>query len=179
MGRFSGSKYRPVDDSSPEYAGKELANVILVIGAREDGTLGCPCGCTEFPAATTSTFKMGHDAKLRGKLLRAHLTGTAVVEVRGGAPVKPRPAMDIAKTHGWEKALTDAEMRREHSNRMVAHRAMNSKRLIKVGRWEYTGQVIAIRRNLKNELVWDVTYVTKMGDTRKTTIPADSAPEIS
>lgn len=178
MGRFLGANYNPADDSSERYHGQDLANVILDIAARPDGTLGCPCGCNDVPAGPQSIFRMGHDAKLRGKLIRAHLMGAQIVEIRDGVPAPPKAPMDIARQHGWESVLTDADARREATNRSLATRALRSKRLIKVGRWEYTGQVIAIRRSTQGAMLWDVQYVDKLGITHKLTIPADSAPEV-
>lgn len=177
MGRFAASKYKPVNDSSPEYAGRDLSNVLLRLPAREDGTLGCPCGCMTFPASPKSTFKMGHDARLKGILIRAHLTGTQIVIIAGDRTMAPKPAMAVAKQHDWEHYLIDAETRRD-AKRPSVHVAIGTVRRVKVGRWFYEGTVKAVRRNSSDALVWDINYTDKKNVERVATVPAGSAPVV-
>lgn len=158
--------------------------------------LGCPCGCGEFPRGSKAEFCMGHDARLRGKLIRAYMTGTKIVYVMRAAfdtgdggevildsrvpewtsgPIDP---LEIArrfevkgKNFTWEHYLEEAVERREGKNREVLARAVGSKRLITVGRWEYTGQVAAVYR-LDNEDYYEIEYVTKAGGVKKARVPA-------
>lgn len=172
MGRFNEKKYDPRKESSP---GKK-AKGKLILRVKEGQ---CACGCGEAPSGSKSVFRMGHDARLRGKLIRAHLTGTPVVLVDEAQPSPVSTAMEMAERHGWRQYLIDAETRREGKNRQVLNKALGSKRLIKVGRWEYTGQVVAIYEIQGNGEEYDVEYVTKMGDVKKARVPAKQAKAVA
>lgn len=181
MPRFTPSKYEPVRDSSPGFRTDHPDNVVLAIRQREDGTFGCPCGCMEAPLGANSVFKMGHDARMRGKLIRAHLTDTFImvfyVAVDGTVRESgPHPAGRLAKQYGWEEAIENAVLRRDGKNREVLRRALGSRRLVRVGRWEYTGQVVAVYGADENEFL--VEYVTRTGDVRRVRVPAEKAKEI-
>lgn len=187
MGRFAHTKYAPENDSSASLKkiAKDRGVVALVIKTRKlkdgDGRQeSCPCGCGEYPKSLTTTFGMGHDARLRGKLIRAHLMDASVLYVIDGQEQPLRTALQVASKHGWEKYLKEAVTRREAKNREVLKKATNgngSKRLIKVGRHEYTGQVVAVYEaaNGKPE-TYDIEYVTK-GGAKKTLkgVAADKA----
>jgi len=173
MARFNQKKYDPRRDSSP---GHKRTKDKLILEVQEGQ---CACGCTDKPAGAKSKFKMGHDARLRGKLIRAHLTGTPVVMIESEA--RPSPvftALEVAQRHGWQQYLKDADTRRDGKNRQVLNKAMGSKRLVKVGRWEYTGQVVAIYEIPGNGEEYDVEYVTKMGDVKKTRVKASEAKRV-
>lgn len=186
MGQFRPLQYDPRQDSSPgaeDYHadrdapdGSEAAagfypdETVILITA--DGT--CACGCGQTPKGKTSNFCMGHDARLRGKLIRAHLMGYEVAVYDGGLVVSG-PAMTFATNLGWECYLEDAERKEsgrvqgtlERANARVLAKAMGpqigEKRLVKVGRWEYSGQVIAFYQNGDNPEL-EVEYVTKSGE---------------
>lgn len=195
MPRFNQKRWSPAKDSSPGCATLDRHRVVLLIppaeevGEVDDGKSGftrpaCPCGCGEYPKGKTAVFAMGHDAKLRGKLIRAHLTGTEILHVSdvsgrgvtGGEPT-PVSAMFVAEGHGWEEYLLEAERRRDDRNREVLQRTIGSKRLISVGRWEYTGQVMAVYSTEKGDEL-EVEYVTKSGEIKKRKVPADEALEL-
>lgn len=183
MPRFAITKYTPVKDSTPGLRTVDPQRLVLAIKYRGDnpaaGTdFGCPCGCGEEPIGKDAVFKMGHDARLRGKLIRAYLTDTEVVFVVGGiggAPAPPLTAKQVAARYKWEGYLEHAAMAREGKNRQVLRSAIGSTRLIKVGRWEYTGQVVAVY-GVEGDKEYDVEYVTKLGEVKKTRVPADQAP---
>lgn len=176
MGRFNINKYDPANDSSTDpssqKASRETGCVVLRL-AKNHQRLGCPCGCGEMPKGKHATFAMGHDARLRGKLIRAHLTGTQIILAVPADDLtirrhKPTTAMRMASEHGWEDALLDAERRREGKNLQVLQRALGSKRLVRVGRWEYTGQVVAVYTGSEhNGETYDIEYVTKQGDVKQ------------
>lgn len=44
----------------------------------------CGCGCKEAVKGKTARFRPGHDARLRGELLRAHAAGRPVALTTGG-----------------------------------------------------------------------------------------------
>lgn len=183
MPRFNADKYQPGQDSSEGY--KQEADdkgVVVLATVRETrkGRVhrdGCPCGCRTIPKGKDATFAMGHDQRLRGKLIRAHLTDTPIQEILEGADrqPKPKPAAALAVVHGWEEYLTAAEERRTAKNKEVLAKAMGSDRLVKVGRWSYTGQVIAVYNTPGGE-EYDVEYVTATGNKKKIRVPADQAP---
>jgi hypothetical protein len=57
----------------------------------------CKCGCGE---PVTRSFKQGHDARLKGRLLRQYRTGTAG---------EKRSALAQARKLGWPLAAKGAE----------------------------------------------------------------------
>lgn len=185
MGKTNLNKYRPREDSSPGTEGirtrmPQLENdVILVVRAND-----CLCGCTQPPAGTKSKFRMGHDARYRGKLIRAHVTGTKITIINSTTNeedplvVVSADPMALAKEHGWSDYLTIAAEREDARTKQKADRAsqtllekvtgerVGDEKLIKVGRWEYTGQVVAVFEvNDGKEIVY--RYVTKNGETKE------------
>lgn len=179
MGRLKIKNYKPEHESSPSLRMRaKKTGELWLLSKEQDGRLSCPCGCGKMPAGKKSTFAMGHDARLRGMLQRAHLTDTLVVEVLAGEDAEPTPvtAKEVAERHGWMEALEQAELAREGKNRQVLNKAMGSDRLIKVGRWEYTGQVVAIYQN--GDEHYEIEYVTKTGDVRRTRVKASEAKEV-
>lgn len=175
MARFNPQKYDPAEDSSPgteQFRQSPSAPKTLVLDwtqveSSEGAGRACPCGCRELLAAN-SRFRMGHDARLRGKLVRAHVTGTDVTIVKG-RDVSVASAVAIAEQFSsplldWKSALREAEGRYSGSrskadaaNAEILARAKQAKedeqngrlkvgdrKLVKVGRWNYTGQVIAV-----------------------------------
>lgn len=185
MGKVNYAKYDPRVDSSegaeaywsdpdaPE-GSEEAAGFYpwctLILVADKPGD--CPCGCRQAPVGKNRVFRMGHDARLRGKLIRAHVAGFEVAQVGPGLLISG-PAMTVAHNLGWDHYLEEAARREidrkanrvSRANRQVLDNAVNGPRvgdskLIRVGRWDYTGNVVA---------VWDdgdtidYEYVTKSG----------------
>ena len=189
MGRFNVAAWSPQKDSSPnvDYDGLGVSpetSVVLVFPTVKS----CRCGCGETPATKTSLFAMGHDARYRGKLIRAHLTGTPIVLVeldpKDGSvrSQTTESAMSLSSPHGWQGYLHTAEEKQgptiraklEAANRRVVAAAVGpqvgDRRLVRVGRWDYTGQVLAIYED-KGKV--QIEYVSKKGDTVRTEVPAD------
>jgi hypothetical protein len=178
MPKFNSDRWKPVDDSSPGYRTLDPTCVVLNVGLRMEGpgsAMGCPCGCGEFPMSDRTTFCMGHDARLRGILIRAHLMGVKVRYYMGGTLSDPVDAEMLAEQYHWKSYLTGAVMRREGKNREVLKRALGTERLVKVGRWEYTGQVVAVFRTNREDM-YEIEYVNQAGDIKKIKVPADEAP---
>jgi hypothetical protein len=179
MPHFNPKKYDPAADSSESCHGyaDRTHFLTLEISTDAEGRASCPCGCNEFPVGKKAVFLMGHDARMRGKLIRAHMTDTSVVFASEGGWSQPATAMDIAVRYGesFVDALKAAVLRRDGKNREVVISALNSDRLIKVGRWSYTGQVVAVYGKAGDE-EYDIEYVTKTGEKRRVRVPADQAP---
>lgn len=189
MPRFDPKRWRPSKDSSPRHfqtavKDKRVHLDVAVRYGNEGGVeYGCPCGCGGWPKGQKARFAMGHDARYRGILIRAHLTGTQVVRhlipvniPQASEAMVAESALDLAKIEGesFTKAIEEAELRRDGKNREVLAKAMavGSDRLIKVGRWEYTGQVCAIY-DTGNGAEYEIEYVTKLGEVRRRRVPAD------
>ena len=83
-----------------------LARPVRASKTDESPRHSCPCGCGGFPKGT---FLPGHDAKLKAKLIRAHVTGTKVVEVVEDKKRSPITAKEVASRFGWERFLDAAE----------------------------------------------------------------------
>src|SRR5262245_13455467 len=68
----------------------------------------CLCGCGEFPTRETADFVPGHDAKLKGALVKAHLAGEGFL-VRVGDTEVEKTALEVAEERDWEAFLLVAE----------------------------------------------------------------------
>lgn len=191
MPRFNRKRWSPSHDSSAGRIQQAIVEkrIHLDIAAEWDAAknemtaLGCPCGCGDWPKGSKAIFGMGHDARLRGILIRAHLTGTPIVRhlVAGGATLDlvAESAKDLASLYGasFTSALEAAELRREGKEREVLARALGSKRLLRVGRWEYTGLVAAIYGEA-GDPEYEMEYVTKSGETKRRRVPANETVEV-
>lgn len=177
MGRVNMSKWHPSVDSTPSlkpYA-HEDGNVHLLLKPSDATASGfsCPCGCGELPKGKKTKFAMGHDARMKGVLIRAHLSEAKVVWHVVGSDEKPDPqdAFAIANVYGWTSYLKAAEERRDAAQKKLLASVVGSERLVKVGRWEYTGTVAAILKTDKGD-VFEVKYVDKQGNTKSVKVPA-------
>jgi len=172
--------YQPEDDTSdPEawcwYVSSERAAGRVVL-ATEGGL--CTCGCREPTSSTKSLFRVGHRAALRRKLTRAHLAGVAILEVRHDARTG---ALEVAEMGAAEMAArfdmagqveaaagrqnAERRARAERAERAVAARALepqDGRCLVKIGRWERTGHVLAVY-DAGDAL--ELEYVTAAGET--------------
>lgn len=178
MPKFNSDRWKPSDDSSPGYRTVDPHAVVLNVGLRMEGpgqAMGCPCGCGDFPLGDKATFCMGHDARLRGILIRAHLMGVSIRYHMGGTLSEPTDPLMIAEQYHWKSYLDAAVLRREGKSREVLRGALKSERLVRVARWEYTGQVVAVYRT-KNVDMYEIEYVNKAGDVKRVRVPAEEAP---
>ena len=175
MPRFFPKKYDPLADSAgggivsfEEMAAmvRHQGGIVLARGAGD-----CRCGCGDRPKGPKSVFCMGHDARLRGRLLRAHLMGVQVHILDGeGVAWSHEEPLREAHRHGWENTLLEAEAARDAKNAAVVKTARDytgRKVLVKVGRWEYTGQVAAIYDDGEE---FEIDYVTRTGERKRTRV---------
>lgn len=188
MGRFNVRDWTPRSDSSDgvDYDKIGLNPETTMVLARPTER-SCYCGCQTDPSGRGRKFAMGHDARLRGKLIRAHLTGTPVAYLAGDIVQDEGTAMTFAATHGWGQYLKTAETKQgptiraklEASNRRVTTAAVGpqvgDRRLVRVGRWDYTGQVLAVYDDGGR---FQIEYVTKKGDVVRADAPADKVGTI-
>jgi hypothetical protein len=176
MPRFNANKWTPGDDTSPGRRTDDPSRVVLNWHYDDaEKRFGCPCGCNGMPQGKKTKFAMGHDARLRGILIRAHLMAVEIRYIVNGVTMEPMSAMEVAKKYDWKEYLDTAVLRREGKNREVLSRALGSERLVKVGRWEYTGQVAAVYRTGSEDMLL-IEYVNKAGDVRQARVPASEAP---
>ena len=186
MPRFNPEKWKPQDESSPGVYHLDPDCVVLLVDQRlsDDSRSiinGCPCGCGDFPASEKTTFCMGHDARLRGKLIRAHLMDVKVryfYNNEATGLMEPVDAMSVAATHGWQEYLTSAALRRDGKNRELLRKALSHPDLAQAGKWDYTGgQVVVLFKPKKG--MQDVMYVDRAGEIRKKRVPVQEAEEIA
>lgn len=176
MPRFTPDRWKPTDDSSIGWKTFDPECVVLHMTVNEDSAFSCPCGCDGFPSGKKSAFMMGHDARLRGVLIRAHLTGTPIRYVINKVVSEPTSAYDAAKAHFWTSYLDDAVSRRDSKNKEVIRRTMEAgDRCLKVARWAATGQVIAIYQDKKPEMHW-IEWVDQGGNIKTARVRADESP---
>ncbi len=179
MPRFNPNKWKPTDDSTP---GLRTIDPLRVVLHTPSGA--CPCGCGIPPLGARATFGMGHDARLRGVLIRAHLMGVEIREllsiVNADVDVKfnrPVTAETIAARYGWGSYLNAAVLRREGKNREVLRKALGSDRILHVGKWDFTGQVAAVYRT-NNRDMFLIEYVDPAGEIRQKRVPAAETEEV-
>jgi hypothetical protein len=178
MPRFNPEKWKPEHESSPGVFHLDPERVVLLRVWYGDN-LSCPCGCGE-ALGDKSKFRMGHDARFRGILIRAHLMGVEVRWARDdGSLTDAHTAMVLAQDYGWQEYLTNAALRREGKNRELLRRALSNPDLLKAGKWAYTGgQVVVLFKPDPRKNTMDVMYVNQAGDIKKMKVPADQAEEI-
>jgi hypothetical protein len=180
MPKFNANKWKPTDDSSLGFRTTDPRRVVLNVLTREGAgdrisRMGCPCGCATMPVGAKAKFAMGHDATLRGKLIRAHLMGAEIKIIYNGSErdFDVWTAMKFAEMHGWKEYLDAAVLRREGKNREVLQKSIGHERLVRVGRWEYTGQVAAVYRDPTGSDIHIVEYVDRAGQVRRTRVLAE------
>ena len=94
-------------------------------------------------ATTTRTFAPGHDAKLKGFLIRAGRDGMHVREVGRGVAHDQHPAQ-IADRFGFGQMVRDGIARKAKKVTIPAKKVTAPAKVIgKVGRWTYEGRVTA------------------------------------
>lgn len=177
MNKFAPARFDPADDSTPGLPRRSDA-VSLLVG---DGL--CACGCGEHPSGKKAKFCMGHDARLKGKLTRAHSAHVAIAlveETTGVATViDPLEYADRFSTEkvDWRKLVTDAAKKilerrgsidKRAAERKVLERAIRDS-AVQVGRWEKTDSVAAI---YKVDAGFEVEYVDEIGRIRQTVVAA-------
>lgn len=170
MAKFNPADYRPSDDSTPGLPARDNAVSILV------GEGLCGCGCGEAPAGRGTKFLMGHDARLKGVLTRAHASqvrialfenSTGVADVVD--PLEYAARFTSTKTDWTELVQAGADKiaaRRGNVDRRFAERQVLDRATrdgaVRVGRWEATDSVAAIYHDpVTNK--YTVEYVNSVG----------------
>src|SRR5687767_13001119 len=116
---FNKEKYDPKDDSSKGHAKDGV--LVIATKTRKDGDEEQESsldGCLQFPKS--GRFVPGGDARLKGRLIRAHLAGVKVVRVKDGKAAKPVTALSIAKELGWGDKIKAAEKREKEAAKAKA-----------------------------------------------------------
>ena len=142
------------------------------------GTGDCYCGCGQPPQRNGGYFRMGHDARYRGILLRAHVAGMPV-SIFNGNEFTTTSAMWLAQIHGWGEALQTTATREQaraygRAAKAKTKAAAKATRLqigditpINVGRWTYQAQVVGLWEDGTAEY----EYTTKQGATKRSRQP--------
>lgn len=195
MGRFNILQYRPKDDSTPGVLPKGTDPKTTLILEHTDPA-NCPCGCNQPPRSKGRTFGMGHDARLRGKLIRAHLSGTPVCYATLAPNGKDyvakttQDALFVAQGFGWKDYLLDAEHKQGPSIAAKLAKAngevlaaatgpqIGDRKVVKVGRWSYTGQLMAVYANGDAD-EFEVEYVDKKGGKHRVRVPQAKLQDIA
>lgn len=180
MSKFNPTEYRPADDSTEGLPARPDVVCILV----GDGL--CACGCGEAPAGRGTRFCMGHDARLKGVLTRAHSAqvGIALYENSTGVAdvvtaLEYAARFSSTKTD-WVKLVEDGAAKisarrgpdeRRAAERRVLERASRDG-AIRVGRWEATDSVAAI---YLEDGKYVVEYVDAVGRIQQATVDVAGA----
>lgn len=171
--------YSPVQDSSPGYRTHDPKRLVLNLKTRANAKnvnpqkgrrFSCHCGCGEFPTGNGSRFLMGHDARLKSKLVRAALHGVEVRWLYDGHETGGLPAEEVAAAYGksWTEAIDRAKLRRDGKERELLQRALQSPKLIKTGRLA-TGRVAVFYETTDPQVV-AIETVTPVGKIYKTKV---------
>jgi len=137
----------------------------------------CWCGCGDKLTNEKRKFLPGHDARYKSILLRAHRAGELITIDRGNGR-EQRPALELATAMGgyWVDLLTKpyipgASTRKirtlPNSKRERSKALLGQKRTVKIGRWEYEGEVVRV---VGNEAV--VRYTMANGKINMVRVPA-------
>lgn len=164
MSSFDPATWSPGHDSSPEYADRADSEGIVFIDVSHEA---CLCGCR---GATESRFVPGHDARLKGKLIRAHLMETPVWWSRDSRSITP---LELASRFGWREWLEKAEQRRWKKCLELAGRAEDAPDdVVKAGIWDKTGMPFVIFRTKKPQW-WRMEYVDRAGKSKRMKLEAE------
>lgn len=134
---MSDTKYNPASDSTPAMAKASERDGRVHLDWSGDPA-PCLCGCK---GKATGRFQPGHDARLKGKLLRAHLADVEF-HISDGKTTANVPAIRLAEVvstskHDWKaalltgaetakKRLADAAKRKEEAAKKAAERKANA-----------------------------------------------------
>lgn len=116
--------YDPGVESTPGLEKQAKANNKLVLDVSDSA---CLCGCM---TPTTGRFRPGHDARLKGKLLRAHLAKIGLTVIKDGKE-RQMTARAFAKEvssdkHDWTVALDRAVERQKEAAAALREKVMAS-----------------------------------------------------
>ena len=109
MNKYDPAQYKPVNDSTPSPASTDNPDSLVLV---TDDRM-CPCGCTSVSRGKNSRFVMGHDARLRGKLIRAYTAEVPVLLVDDQTQViTETTAIKYAAEWSTDKSDWPAELKR-------------------------------------------------------------------
>lgn len=109
----------------------------------------CPCGCGEKSKGKNSVFLMGHDARMKGIILRAYVANSPITFKTNDGLVTYK-ASQVADHFGWLDPIRTRSVAIKANRKVKAPRKAKSgvqvgdTRKIKVGRWEYDAMVVGI-----------------------------------
>lgn len=128
----------------------------------------CLCGCGGV-TAKGRLFRMGHDQRFRGELMRAHLEGRGIPSLDGSTTF---PAMVSAESLGptWVESLRKAEAKKQMAIAKVDARAKRDKRPHKIGKNEKAKWAICCVYDLKNG-GQEIDYVDQLGHKGRIVVP--------
>lgn len=188
MNRFKADRYDPRADSSFGYANGGVRTEYIhdvILETEGNDPRFCPCGCAEAPRGKTAVFGMGHDARLRGKLARALAGGSRIVLTDTNHAVcevlEPTEMASRFSTEklDWVESIKTSAKKAKRSAADTAEEAILQKalgpqvgdtKLIKIGRWEYTGSIVAI---YETDGATEFEYADKGGSVHRVRQSAD------
>lgn len=183
MARFNASTYDPTQDSSKGHTKHREDGFDGVVLIRKDDT-ECPDGCGGKPTGKKRVFRQGHDARLKGILIRAGATGRNIRNVVGSVTTDETPNT-VAKRYGFADQVRDGIAKHAAAAKAKDERAADRAKAkeakatakstkakastnggvskgdrfpIKVGRWTYEGEVTKVSKGVAT-----LEYETKKG----------------
>lgn len=126
-----------------------------------DGRLSCPCGCGDTPKGKRTTFCMGHDARLRERIIRAHLLEKTVAITSDDGRTREGSALEIAEMeYNWQHYLEQAKQRVDLACGTLIKKAKGNPRLEKLGKTDEF-PVVAVYRNKNGSC--DLESIDRLG----------------
>lgn len=130
------------------------------------------CGAT-----TDRIYAPGHDAKLKGALIKRYLADEPFIQLDGGMLIHGDP-MEVARQLGWDHFLVaayarradKAEAKRERAAAKIAARQAVQAGQVKIGRWTY--DIVKILGEFTDEV--EVEYRTKQGDLKTAMVKTEA-----
>jgi hypothetical protein len=120
-------KYDPASDSTPELQARASKEGRVILDLSNNA---CLCGCK---GVSASRFQPGHDARLKGKLVRATMADVKLLIIMGKdeQEVTPRQFAQVLKgKYDWVKGLDESVARLELAEKAAAERREeNAKKL--------------------------------------------------
>lgn len=164
-------QYRPVEGApigSEDAAGFE--GVILDYSRKgpNSSLFTCQCGC-RLEVMKGRAFRQGHDARLKGILIRAYLHNQEVTILDGGGAISGS-AESFIKERGWERFLADSVAKFERKRAAKLRREAGIRQGTKV-RFTHRGHLYTGKITDLDTLSGTVEYTLVSGKTRQATVP--------
>lgn len=163
--------YRPVEgapEGSEDAAGFEGVIIDISRKGPTSSLFTCQCGCRQ-EVMKGRAFRQGHDARLKGILIRAYLNNVEVTILDGGGALSGS-AEGFIRERGWDKFLADSVAKFERKRAAKLRREAGIRQGTKV-RFIHRGHLYTGKITDLGSLSATIEYALVSGKTRQATVP--------